>query len=29
MIIIMGVAVCMLLLAVFPALYGSFENISG
>ena len=29
MIIVMGVAVCMLLLAVFPALYGSFENISG
>lgn len=29
MIIVMGVAVCMLLLAVFPALYGSFENITG
>ncbi|MBQ4465473.1 MAG: type II secretion system F family protein [Oscillospiraceae bacterium] len=28
MIIIMGVAVCMLLLAVFPALYGSFDNIA-
>lgn len=28
MIIVMGVAVCMLLLAVFPALYGSFENIA-
>lgn len=27
MIIIMGIAVCMLLLAVFPALYGAFENI--
>ena len=29
MIIAMGIAVCCLLLAVFPALYGSFENISG
>ncbi len=28
MIIIMGVAVCMLLLAVFPALYGSFDAIA-
>jgi type IV pilus assembly protein PilC len=28
MIIVMGVAVCMLLLAVFPALYGSFESIA-
>ena len=28
MIIIMGIAVCMLLLAVFPALYGAFENIT-
>lgn len=28
MIIIMGVAVCMLLLAVFPALYGSFDQIA-
>lgn len=27
MIIVMGVAVCMLLLAVFPALYGSFDAI--
>ena len=27
MIIIMGIAVCCLLLAVFPALYGAFENI--
>jgi type IV pilus assembly protein PilC len=28
MIIVMGVAVCMLLLAVFPALYGSFDAIA-
>ena len=28
MIIIMGIAVCCLLLAVFPALYGSFEGIA-
>lgn len=28
MIIVMGVAVCMLLLAVFPALYGSFDSIA-
>jgi len=28
MIIVMGVAVCCLLLAVFPALYGSFESIA-
>lgn len=28
MIIFMGVVVCMVLMAVFPALYGSFENIS-
>ncbi|MCR4644935.1 MAG: type II secretion system F family protein [Oscillospiraceae bacterium] len=28
MIILMGIAVCCLLLAVFPALYGAFENIS-
>ena len=27
MIILMGIAVCCLLLAVFPALYGAFENI--
>ena len=26
-IIFMGVVVCMVLMAVFPALYGSFENI--
>lgn len=28
MIIVMGIAVCMLLLAVFPALYGSFDAIA-
>ena len=28
MIIVMGIAVCMLLLAVFPALYGSFDQIA-
>lgn len=28
MIIVMGVAVCMLLMAVFPALYGSFDQIA-
>ena len=28
MIIIMGIAVCCLLLAVFPALYGSMESIA-
>ena len=28
MIIIMGIAVCLLLMAIFPALYGSFDAIA-